>query len=169
MVWEGQTLPKKHYPWMLFWVWILIAWNSNQREAFTELPSKIWNWIYNFWCDTQGAQLTSWLRPKSTTGAFLQTFGCNFYFSEIFRKAASLLLPLKQLLCLFSQRYIRTLLVSNIYDWAFLLKTILLKKVHRRCLTGSLVRPWFQITEPAIICSKLTMETLEQGVKYVQS
>ena len=24
-------------------------------------------------------------------------------------------------------------------------------------------------TQPAIICSKLTIETLEQGVKYVQS
>ena len=26
-----------------------------------------------------------------------------------------------------------------------------------------------QITQPAITCSKLTIETLEQGVKYVQS
>ena len=25
------------------------------------------------------------------------------------------------------------------------------------------------LTQPAIICSKLTIETLEQGVKYVQS
>ena len=25
------------------------------------------------------------------------------------------------------------------------------------------------ITQPAILCSKLTIETLEQGVKYVQS
>ena len=25
----------------------------------------------------------------------------------------------------------------------------------------------FQITQPAIICLKLTIETLEQGVKYV--
>ena len=36
--------------------------------------------------------------------------------------------------------------------------------------------PWFLIgdivkstTQPAITCSKLTIETLEQGVKYVQS
>ena len=28
---------------------------------------------------------------------------------------------------------------------------------------------WSQITQPAITCSKLTIETLEQGVKYVQS
>ena len=26
-----------------------------------------------------------------------------------------------------------------------------------------------KLTQPAIICSKLTIETLEQGVKYVQS
>ena len=26
-----------------------------------------------------------------------------------------------------------------------------------------------QVTQPAIACSKLTIETLEQGVKYVQS
>ena len=26
----------------------------------------------------------------------------------------------------------------------------------------------FQISQPAITCSKLTIETLEQGVKYVQ-
>ena len=26
-----------------------------------------------------------------------------------------------------------------------------------------------QFTQPTIICSKLTIETLEQGVKYVQS
>ena len=26
-----------------------------------------------------------------------------------------------------------------------------------------------KITQPAIACSKLTIETLEQGVKYVQS
>ena len=33
--------------------------------------------------------------------------------------------------------------------------------------------PYFRIpfvfTQPAIACSKLTIETLEQGVKYVQS
>ena len=34
-------------------------------------------------------------------------------------------------------------------------KTMLLKKSRR--------------TQPAFICSKLTIETLEQGVKYVQS
>ena len=27
----------------------------------------------------------------------------------------------------------------------------------------------FQVPQPAITCSKLTIETLEQGVKYVQS
>ena len=29
--------------------------------------------------------------------------------------------------------------------------------------------PYCIITQPAITCSKLTIETLEQGVKYVQS
>ena len=28
---------------------------------------------------------------------------------------------------------------------------------------------WIVCTQPAITCSKLTIETLEQGVKYVQS
>ena len=28
---------------------------------------------------------------------------------------------------------------------------------------------YFLLTQPAIACSKLTIETLEQGVKYVQS
>ena len=28
---------------------------------------------------------------------------------------------------------------------------------------------YFLLTQPAIPCSKLTIETLEQGVKYVQS
>ena len=27
----------------------------------------------------------------------------------------------------------------------------------------------FELTQPAFTCSKLTIETLEQGVKYVQS
>ena len=29
--------------------------------------------------------------------------------------------------------------------------------------------PWVEVTQPAFTCSKLTIETLEQGVKYVQS
>ena len=28
---------------------------------------------------------------------------------------------------------------------------------------------WLEITQPAITCSKLTIEILEQGVKYIQS
>ena len=36
-----------------------------------------------------------------------------------------------------------------------------------------LVQPYeyifLTITQPVIICSKLTIETLEQGVKYIQS
>ena len=41
----------------------------------------------------------------------------------------------------------------------FSLKNNLLKQ-HNQILV---------ITQPAITCSKLTIETLEQGVKYVQS
>ena len=36
---------------------------------------------------------------------------------------------------------------------------------------NGLVRKWkpLELTEPTITCSKLTRETLEKGVKYVQS
>ena len=30
-------------------------------------------------------------------------------------------------------------------------------------------KPWESLTQAAFTCSKLTIETLEQGVKYVQS
>ena len=33
----------------------------------------------------------------------------------------------------------------------------------------ALYSAYFKLTQPAITCSKLTIETLEQGVKYVQS
>ena len=35
--------------------------------------------------------------------------------------------------------------------------------------SGSATLRQFNSTKPAITCSKLTIETLEQGVKYVQS
>ena len=34
---------------------------------------------------------------------------------------------------------------------------------------NNLVKPITELTQTAITCSKLTLETLEQGVKYVQS
>ena len=34
---------------------------------------------------------------------------------------------------------------------------------------GILRYSWLRSSQPAIACSKLTIETLEQGVKYVQS
>ena len=37
------------------------------------------------------------------------------------------------------------------------------------CLAEPLITSSGGISQPAIACSKLTIETLEQGVKYVQS
>ena len=42
-----------------------------------------------------------------------------------------------------------------------------LRLVRRLNTTTSKLR--YKLTQPAITCSKLTIETLEQGVKYVQS
>ena len=41
------------------------------------------------------------------------------------------------------------------------------KKASRNINVIAIIAPY--ITQPAITCSKLTIETLEQGVKYVQS
>ena len=43
---------------------------------------------------------------------------------------------------------------------------------NRRCLQFYFTKQGYILTfttQPAITCSKLTIETLEQGVKYVQS
>ena len=36
-------------------------------------------------------------------------------------------------------------------------------------LQSSELKIWSNLSQPVITCSKLTIETLEQGVKYVQS
>ena len=36
-------------------------------------------------------------------------------------------------------------------------------------ITGTILYSVIVVTQPAFICSKLTIETVEQGVKYVQS
>ena len=38
-----------------------------------------------------------------------------------------------------------------------------------KTLMRAVLLPYYFITHPAITCSKFTIETLEQGVKYVQS
>ena len=44
-----------------------------------------------------------------------------------------------------------------------------LYKVAREQLGWQLVDSTWNTTQPVITCSKLTIETLEKGVKYVQS
>ena len=46
-----------------------------------------------------------------------------------------------------------------------------LTKFHQSIMLkwGSHIHQFILLTQPAITCSKLTIETLEQGVKYVQS
>ena len=50
---------------------------------------------------------------------------------------------------------------------------ILLKNQESCLINGGNTTKYFKFekdtTQPAFTCSKLTMETLEQGVKYVQS
>ena len=48
-------------------------------------------------------------------------------------------------------------------------KSIKLLSTIRRLLRSNLVYKEEKSTQPAFTCSKLTIETLEQGVKYVQS
>ena len=56
-------------------------------------------------------------------------------------------------------------------------ESVYIRKTRIRCLTKVLVTCYRQckqilldyITQPAFTCSKLTIETVEQGVKYVQS
>ena len=62
--------------------------------------------------------------------------------------------------------------LSNICDEVFLQQWIatfdtnyFLKHIPHRCWQGAK----YSSTQPLFICSKLTIETLEQGVKYVQS
>ena len=42
------------------------------------------------------------------------------------------------------------------------------KKFRLRLLSEFWIRIWIA-TQPAVICSKLTIETLEKGKKYIQS
>ena len=52
-----------------------------------------------------------------------------------------------------------------------LLETLFIKIYDYLYLNNCYVLPWIYsyATQPAITCSKLTIETIEQGVKYVQS
>ena len=52
------------------------------------------------------------------------------------------------------------------------LSTDVPKKIEQipfKCVQGSTFKVNEHATQPAFTCSKLTMETLEQGVKYIQS
>ena len=40
---------------------------------------------------------------------------------------------------------------------------------HMNSLCSKIKKLFFLLSQPAIACTKLTIETLEQGVKYVQS
>ena len=40
--------------------------------------------------------------------------------------------------------------------------------MHKQCVNGKILAVGI-LTQPAIPCSKLTIEALEKGVKYVQS
>ena len=54
---------------------------------------------------------------------------------------------------------------SFLINLQFNLSTILKKRI----IISHVLSCEFHDTQPAITCSKLTIETLEQGVKYVQS
>ena len=41
--------------------------------------------------------------------------------------------------------------------------------MHEKVIVNNFSKPISYQSQPAFICSKLTIETLEQGVKYVQS
>ena len=46
---------------------------------------------------------------------------------------------------------------------------IVTPKTSSRCLPGFALMQSLPTSHPAFTCSKLTIETLEQGVKYIQS
>ena len=60
-------------------------------------------------------------------------------------------------------------------DWLFLedqsLVLIISRYIFSRIISSNLLRTFSMLSflQPAITCSKLTIETLEQGLKYVPS
>ena len=44
-----------------------------------------------------------------------------------------------------------------------------LKRFGNIKIAGNITKNWQVLSQPLITCSKLTIETLEQGVKHVQS